>query len=129
MPRIALVEDNPDNQMLIEVLVEDLEGEFELDQYVDGPSALAGILASPPDVVLLDISLPGMDGVAVLQELRASRVAHLPVVALTAHAMEGDRERFLEAGFDAYVAKPILDEDLLFDAVRELLGRTREAAP
>lgn len=123
MPRIALVEDNPDNQMLIEVLVEDLEGEFELDQYEDGPSALTGILAHPPDVVLLDISLPGMDGVAVLQELRASRLAHLPVIALTAHAMEGDRERFLAAGFDDYVAKPILDEDLLFDAVRRQVRR------
>jgi CheY-like chemotaxis protein len=60
---------------------------------------------------LLDISLPTMDGLEVLRHLRADpTLAGLPVIAMTAHAMRGDRERFLEAGFDEYVVKPIVDE-------------------
>jgi CheY-like chemotaxis protein len=77
----------------------------------------------PPDLVLLDISLPGMDGPEVLKRLRADpALTRLPVIALTAHAMAGDRERFLALGFNGYVTKPILDEELLFATVRELLG-------
>ncbi len=123
MHRIALVEDNPDNRMLIEVLLED---RYEFTMYEDGPSAVQGLLAAPPTLVLLDISLPGMDGVEVLAKLKAApTLAEVPVIALTAHAMAGDRERFLGLGFDAYVTKPILDEDDLFDAIDGLVaGRT-----
>jgi two-component system cell cycle response regulator DivK len=120
-PRLAVVEDNPDNRLLLSALLEDL---YELDEYVDGPDALAGIPANPPALVLLDISLPGMEGPEVLRRLRADpALARLPVIALTAHAMAGDRERYLGLGFDSYVAKPIVDESLLFGAIRELLER------
>lgn len=112
---IAVVEDNPDNRLLLHVLLNDL---YEVTEYVDGFEAVARIPLAPPALVLLDVSLPGMDGLAVLKQLRAnSVVGRVPVIALTAHAMTGDRERFLVAGFDDYVSKPIVDEQLLFAAI------------
>lgn len=118
---VAVVEDNEDNMMLVRALLED---RFEIHGYVDGPSALAGLPENVPNVVLLDISLPGMSGIDVLARLREDdRVAHLPVVALTAHAMAGDRDRFLEAGFDGYISKPILDVSALWTAIDEALAK------
>ena len=121
MKRIALVEDNADNRVLFRAL---LEEHYEVEDYEDGVEALAGLAASVPDLVLLDISLPGLDGLGVLQRIRADdRLKALPVIALTAHAMAGDRERFLDAGFNAYVTKPIVDETQLLNAVQRLLAR------
>ncbi len=117
--RIAVVEDNPDNRLLLQALLAEL---YQIDEYEDGASALDGMTASPPDLVLLDISLPEMDGPEVMKRMRTTpALASLPVVALTAHAMTGDREKFLAMGFDGYVTKPILDEELLFAAIRTLL--------
>lgn len=126
LPRLAVVEDNPDNRLLLQALLAD---KYLVDEYEDGPTALAGWAARPPRVILLDISLPGMDGGEVLRRLRTDEALRsTPVIALTAHAMSGDRERFLAMGFDGYVAKPIIDETLLFDAVARLLaGRSGEA--
>ncbi|MEN9572165.1 MAG: hypothetical protein RL514_20 [Verrucomicrobiota bacterium] len=112
---IAVVEDNPDNRLLLHVLLCDL---YEVTEYVDGFEAVARIPLAPPSLVLLDVSLPGLDGLGVLKQLREHPVVgRVPVIALTAHAMTGDRERFLVAGFDDYVSKPIVDEQLLFDAI------------
>lgn len=120
MKRIALVEDNDDNRALIAAILDDA---FELIEFVDGPEALTGMAEARPDLVLLDISLPGMDGHEVLARLRDHEgLRELPVVALTAHAMRGDRERFLALGFDAYVGKPIVDEDELLGTIHRLLG-------
>jgi CheY-like chemotaxis protein len=117
--RIAVVEDNADNRLLLQAL---LAERYALDEYEDGAAALAGIPAAPPELVLLDISLPGMDGPEVLRRLREDpRLATLPVIALTAHAMAGDRDRYLAAGFDGYLTKPILDETELFAAIERLL--------
>ncbi len=125
MTRIAVVEDNPDNRLLVSVILED---DFDVVEFEDGSQALAGLADAKPDLVLLDISLPGLDGMQVLEKLRqAPATASLPVIALTAHAMVGDRERYLAAGFDAYVSKPITDEDLLLDAIGDLLTQ-REAS-
>ena len=116
MKKIALVEDNPDNRMLVQAL---LDGEYRVTEYPDGPEALDGMRRAHPDLVLLDISLPGLDGVEVLRILREDAALRgLPVIALTAHAMAGDRDRFLEAGFDDYVTKPITDEELLLEAIK-----------
>lgn len=115
MKRIAVVEDNADNRLLVEAILGD---RFHLVEYEDGPSAVDGLLRDPPNLVLLDISLPGMDGTEVLRRVReVPALRDLPVVALTAHAMAGDRERFLGMGFDGYVTKPIVDERVLIDAV------------
>ena len=119
MKTIALVEDNPDNRMLVATLLEDL---YTVREYEDGAEAMEGLVKEVPDLVLLDISLPKMSGQEVLAAIRNnSDLKSLPVVALTAHAMDGDREEFLAQGFDAYVAKPILDEEDLFSVIRELL--------
>lgn len=114
-PRIALVEDNADNRLLICVLLEEL---YEIDTYESGLEALQGLTSSRPDLVLMDISLPGMDGVEVLSQIRANEALRgLPVLALTAHSMLGDRERFSNAGFDDYITKPIVDVGLLLGAI------------
>jgi CheY-like chemotaxis protein len=119
MRRIAVVEDNPDNRLLVRAL---LERRFAVSEYATGAAALEGLAAERPDLVLLDISLPGMDGLEVLRRMRADeRLGHVPVIALTAHAMDADRRRFLDAGFDAYVAKPIIAEDELLGAIERLL--------
>lgn len=120
MKKIAVVEDNPDNRMLVQAILEDF---YELSQYENGPIALAAFANDLPDLVLLDISLPGMDGVEVLRRMRAEeRTRTLPVIALTAHAAAADKERFLAAGFSDYVTKPIVDENRLLDAIARHLG-------
>lgn len=121
MKKIAVVEDNPDNRLLVQVILESL---YEVVEYENGFTALDGLSKSKPDLVLLDVSLPEMDGTEVLRRMRADEsLRNLPVIALTAHAMTGDREKYLAAGFDDYVSKPILDETLLLDAIKKLLER------
>lgn len=121
LPRIAVVEDNADNRLLLSVILGD---DFQIVEYEDGPAALAGLAADAADVVLLDVSLPGMDGADVLARIRSDpHLRALPVIAFTAHAMAGDRERLLAVGFDDYITKPIVDETLLLNAIRRLLVR------
>jgi CheY-like chemotaxis protein len=120
MKTIAVVEDNADNRLLVQALLQD---RYRIVEYEDGPEAIRGLGVRRPDLVLLDISLPGMDGVEVLQVLRGEeRLRGLPVIALTAHAMVGDRERFLAAGFDGYVTKPIVDEEILLREIESRLA-------
>lgn len=119
-PKVAVVEDNPDNRMLVQALLEDL---YDLSEYETGLEAVEGLPDNIPDVVLLDISLPEMDGTEVLAWMKTQdQLKALPVIALTAHAMAGDREKFLSIGFDEYVTKPIIDEDLLIDAIERCLN-------
>ena len=121
MARLAVVEDNADNRLLLQAILGD---EYELVEYENGIDALKGITGSRPDLVLLDISLPGMDGNEILQRIRADvTLRQLPVIALTAHAMAGDREKFLAAGFDDYITKPIVDETILSSSIKRLLGK------
>jgi CheY-like chemotaxis protein len=119
MKTIAVVEDNPDNRLLVRVM---LEPQYEVVEYETGGEALAGLRSRQPDLVLLDISLPEMDGAEVLRRLRADETLRaLPVIALTANAMAGDREKYIAGGFDDYVAKPIVDEAVLLEAIRRHL--------
>jgi CheY-like chemotaxis protein len=121
MALVAVVEDNADNRLLLQALLGDLH---EIVEYENGLDALDGIRSRRPEMVLLDISLPGMDGLAVLAHIRAdAQLRDLPVIALTAHAMAGDRERYRAAGFDEYVAKPIVDESVLIQAIDHCLIR------
>lgn len=119
MAKIAVVEDNPDNRLLVSAL---LEGRYEIVEYETGREAVVGIEDDVPDLVLLDISLPEMDGTEVLEWIRGpAGLDDLPVIALTAHAMAGDREKYLSLGFDEYVTKPIVDEDVLMEAIERCL--------
>jgi CheY-like chemotaxis protein len=123
MKKIALVEDNADNRLLIQVILGDL---FDVASYENGQEALEGFAKDKPDLILLDISLPRMDGNEVLRRVRADdAIRDLPIIALTAHAMAGDREKYIESGFDEYVTKPILDEDVLISTIQRALERRR----
>ncbi len=122
-PRIAVVEDNPDNRLLVQAILED---DYEIIEFATGRDAVQGLAEAAPDLVLLDISLPEMDGTEVLAWIRTHpRLGPTPVIALTAHAMAGDRERYLKAGFNDYVSKPIVDETVLTESIRRWL--TEEA--
>ncbi|MEA2108107.1 MAG: response regulator [Pseudomonadota bacterium] len=103
---IMAVEDNEDNRDLI-VKILSHRG-YDVIGVSNGSEALARLAEVAPDLVLMDINLPGMDGYEVTRRIRDNEVfAKVPIVALTAHAMHGDREKSLAAGCNAYVAKPI----------------------
>jgi CheY-like chemotaxis protein len=107
--KILVVEDNDMNMQLVEYLLE--EGGYEIAKASSGEEALAiahDRAAAAPDLILMDIHLPGMDGLSVVRAMKADdRMANVPILALTAHAMRGDKDRFLEAGCDGYISKPI----------------------
>jgi len=105
MARILIVEDSPDNMKLFRTIL-GLKG-HEVSGLSGGEGLLDAIEHGSPDLVLMDIQLPGKDGFMLLQEIRQSPLAAVRVIALTAHAMTGDRERALDAGFDGYITKPI----------------------
>ena len=126
MNTVAVVEDNADNRLLLQAI---LDGMYEVVEYENGIDALAGLTASLPDLVLLDISLPGMDGNEILARIRADEhLKRLPVIALTAHAMAGDREKYLTAGFNDYITKPIVDEQLLLGAMEKWIAAGKDGA-
>ena len=108
MARILIVEDSPDNMKLFRTIL-GLKG-HEVTGLSGGDGLLEAIEESSPELVLMDIQLPGKDGFTLLQEIRKSTAARVRVIALTAHAMTGDRERALDAGFDGYITKPINPE-------------------
>lgn len=120
MKKILVAEDNAALRELVRETVEGLG--YEVIEAVDGEEALRKIRESPPDLVLLDIQMPKLDGTAVLQRIRQDqRLAALPVIALTAFAMRGDREKGIEAGFDNYLAKPVAVRELK-KLLKEMLG-------
>jgi two-component system cell cycle response regulator DivK len=110
--QILVVEDNEKNMKLVrDVLL--ARGYLTLEA-VSGEDAIELALSAVPALVLMDVQLPGMDGAEALERLRADeRTAAIPVLALTAQAMQGDRERFLDAGFDGYLSKPVDIVELL----------------
>jgi two-component system, cell cycle response regulator DivK len=118
--RILVVEDNEKNMKLFrDVLV---ASGYRTLEATTGAAAVDLATEHTPDLVLMDIQLPDLDGVQALERLRAdARTAAIPIVALTAQAMHGDRERFLAAGFDGYVSKPVNVRDLI-ETVRHHCG-------
>ena len=119
--RIVVVEDNERNMKLFREVLE--SSGYRTLEAETGEQAVALTTEHRPDLVLMDIHLPDIDGVEALRMLRADeRTASVPVLALTAQAMEGDRERFIAAGFDGYLSKPVNIADLL-DAVRRYCER------
>jgi CheY-like chemotaxis protein len=103
--RVLIVEDSPDNMKLFSAVL-GLQG-HTVAGMADGDGLLAELEAAPPDLILMDVQLPGKDGFELLSEIRRSPWGATPVVALTAHAMTGDMDRALQAGFDGYITKPI----------------------
>src|SRR5437764_11292306 len=122
MRKIAVVDDNADNRLIIRTILED---QYEVMEFSSGIEAIDGFRKDKPDIVILDISLPELDGTEILRRIRDDSELHaLPVVALTAHAMVGDREKYLAAGFNDYIAKPILDMNILFSTIQRWVPGT-----
>ena len=120
MARILLVEDNEMNRDMLSRRLE--RRGYEVIVAVDGEEGVARAKAEAPDVVLMDLSLPGIDGWEATRQLKAADATRsIPVLALTAHAMAGDREKALEAGCDEYDTKPV-DLPRLVDKIEGLLG-------
>jgi len=117
--RILIADDNDASRELLKEVLE--TSGYEVIEAADGVEALNGARQQAPDLVLVDIQMPRMDGYEVLRQLRAEpQSAKLQVIALTAFAMQGDRERALEAGFDGYITKPV-EIAALREHIRKLL--------
>jgi two-component system cell cycle response regulator DivK len=120
--RILYVEDNAGNRMLVRRILE-AEG-FSVIEATDGPTGLKMAMQMQPDLILLDINLPEIDGYDLARSFRDTpALKHIPVLAVTANVMQGDRERTLEAGCDGYIQKPI-DVDRLPRQVKAALEKT-----
>jgi two-component system, cell cycle response regulator DivK len=119
MKTILIVEDVPLNR---DLLVQLLEDRYELVLAEDGATALRCAAQDKPDLILMDLSLPRMDGWEATRRLKAdSALARIPVIVLSAHAMRGDEERARASGCDDFMTKPI-DENLLFEKLARHLG-------
>lgn len=117
---VLYIEDNPHNRRLVRRTLE--RRGYSVVEAVDGPSGLEMAQDLVPPLVLLDIGLPGMDGIEVVTHIKSDeKLREIPVIALTASAMRGDREKFLEAGCDDYLSKPI--------DVFELLNKVNQHYP
>ncbi len=120
-PLILVVEDAPDNQILVEHVFQD--SGYRVTCIQDGQAALDWLEINHPDLILLDLSLPEIDGWEVARQLKASdRTAKIPIIAVTAHAMKGDKEAAIASGCDDYLTKP-LDIDLLEACVKQWLDK------
>jgi CheY-like chemotaxis protein len=126
MTKVLIAEDNPVNRELFREL---LEGRgYAVEEACDGEEALEMLERSRPDILLLDLGMPRLDGFGLVRKIRENtQLADLPVLAVTAYAMRGDREKVLEAGFDGYLSKPI-NAVLLGEELERLLGQ-HDAGP
>ena len=120
MKTILVVEDV---ELNVDLLVQLLEDDYSIVTVGDGAAGLQAAARIRPDLILMDMSLPLLDGWEATRRLKADpSLGHIPVIALTAHAMHGDEERALACGCDDYLSKP-LDEDVLFEKIRRFLPR------
>ena len=122
MAKILLVEDNEMNRdMLSRRLV---RNGFEVSIAIDGQQGVDMATSQLPDLILMDMSLPVIDGWEATRRIKANDATRkIPVIALTAHAMSGDREKYLAAGFNDYITKPIVDEAELIEAIERWLEK------
>jgi two-component system cell cycle response regulator DivK len=108
MPRLLYIEDNRDNRMLVRRILLASDYEFDLREADNARAGIEMAEQDPPDMILMDISMPDMDGLTATRTIRANPIlSDVLVIALTANAMQGDREKTLEAGCDGYIRKPV----------------------
>jgi len=125
VPMILLVDDEEMNRDFLQRRLQ--RRGYEVTTAIDGSDACEKIATMQPDLVLMDVMMPNMDGLQATRSLRADpRTQNIPIIALTAQAMSGDREKTIEAGCDAYAAKPI-DFPSLLEKIQALLERRHEA--
>ncbi|MCY0093944.1 response regulator [Hoeflea ulvae] len=129
-PRVLVAEDNDVNQIVFEQILEGIGVDFRIVS--NGHEAVAAWQASVPDLILMDISMPGMNGLQATQAIRDAEAAatgddaHVPIIAVTAHAMNGDKERCFAAGMDDYLSKPVSPEKLEL-IIEKWIGAARRA--
>ena len=124
MAKILYIEDNPQNMRLVRKMLK--LGGYDMIEAADGLTGVAVAAREMPDLILMDINLPDIDGLEATARLKASPdLAPIPVIALTANAMQGDRERFIAAGCDGYLAKPVTKNELL-NTVAHFLGQLQQ---
>ena len=122
MARILIVEDNDTNRKLFRIALQ--KAEFEVLEATDGNEGVNSARESQPDIILMDIQLPGIDGVHAFQMLQKDpETSTIPVIAATSYAMKGDEERLLSLGFIRYLAKPISPDELI-RVINEILGQS-----
>jgi CheY-like chemotaxis protein len=129
MTKILIAEDNAVNRELLRELLE-TRG-YEVLEACDGQEALQMIEQTQPDILLLDIGMPVLDGFGVIRKIRENPcLATMPVLAITAYAMQGDREKIMQSGFNGYLSKPV-DARSLAEELKRLLSRRddRNAPP
>jgi two-component system cell cycle response regulator DivK len=108
MARILYIEDNFDNRILVRRILMASDYEFEVEEADTAVKGIEMACVNPPDLILMDMSMPEMDGLTATAQIRnIPRLNHVPIIALTANVMQGDKERTLEAGCDGYIPKPI----------------------
>ena len=118
--RILVVEDQEDNRRILRDLL--VHGGFEVIEVGDGEQAVTAAAAHHPDVILMDIQLPLLDGYEATRRIKADpALKHIPIIVVTSYALSGDEDKARAAGCDAYIAKPYSPRQLLAK-VRELLG-------
>ncbi|HRE48376.1 MAG TPA: response regulator [Aggregatilineales bacterium] len=106
MPRVLYIEDRPDNRSLVKRVL--MAEDIDMLEATNAPDGIALALREMPDLILMDINMPGMDGYTATAEIRSyEELTEIPIVALTANVMKGDREKSLDAGCDGYIPKPI----------------------
>ena len=119
--RILYIEDNPENRMLMRRVL--MSEGYEMEEAVDGQSGMEKAAERPPDLILMDINLPEIDGYEVTARLKQlPNMQGVPIIAVTANVMKGDREKTLAAGCDGYIQKPI-DIDLLPSQIESFLKK------
>jgi len=124
MKKILIAEDNAVNRELLRELLE--MHDHTVIEAVNGEEALRMAEESKPDILLLDLGMPVLDGYGTIREIRENpKFAGLPVLAVTAYAMQGDKERILSCGFDGYLSKPI-NPTLLFQELERLLSQVEK---
>ena len=125
MPRLLIVEDNAMNRDMLSRRL--IKRGYEVDMAVDGEEGLAMARSAPPALILMDMSLPGLDGWEATRQLKTMpETRGIPVIALTAHAMAGDREKAIAAGCDDFDTKPV-DLPRLLAKIEALVGRAPDA--
>jgi CheY-like chemotaxis protein len=126
--KVLIAEDNPVNRELLRELLENRG--YEVEEACDGEEAMQMLGQNRPDILLLDLGMPKLNGFEVVKKVRENtQLASLPVMAVTAYAMRGDREKTIDAGFDGYLSKPINAAALVRELDRVLMSTNSRTSP
>src|SRR5690348_11956241 len=122
MKKILVVEDNEDNRRILVYRLRKI-GQFDIREAANGQQAIEAVKNDPPDLIFMDLKMPVMDGWEATKRIRQMDVGqHVRIIALTAQAMAGDEQKALSIGCDDYLAKPVVDPDLVRQKLERLIG-------